>query len=168
MNHGDLRGVLEVLLRASSARSGRGERVAVGRESSSLGQPSTAGRGLQLAVRLVMTVHSISFSKLLLPFLGLGAGIGFAFLRRRARHAPPTPRLPVRAPLAPPRPRRVRKVEPRALEGVPPAAFWDASLHLDESDDPAEIAADSRSMISEASRSAAAGPDDEEGRGIHW
>ena len=115
-----------------------------------------------------MTVHSISLSKLWLPFLGLGAGIGFAFLHRRARRAPPTPRLPVRVPLAPPRPRRVPKVDPRALEGVPPPAFWDATLELDDADDPAEIAADSRSMISEASRSAAAGPDDDEGRGVRW
>jgi hypothetical protein len=116
-----------------------------------------------------MTVHSISLSKLLLPFLGLGAGIGFAFLHRRARRAPPPPpRLPVRAQLAPPRPRRVPKVDGRALDGTPPPAFWDASLELDELDDPAEIAADSRSMISEASRSAAAGPDDEEWRGVHW
>jgi len=114
-----------------------------------------------------MTVHSISLSKLWLPFLGLGAGIGFAFLHRRARRAAPL-RLPVRAPLAPPRPRRVPKVDARALDGAPPPAFWDATIELDELDDPAEIAADSRSMISDASRAAAAGPDDEDGRDIHW
>ena len=119
-----------------------------------------------------MTAPSISLTKLLLPFLGVG--IGFAFLHRRAHRAPPTPRLPVRTQLAPPRPRRVRKVAAPGLDGVPaaafvpPPAFWDATLELDAEDDPAEIAADSRSMISEASRSAAAGPDEEEGRGFRW
>lgn len=119
-----------------------------------------------LQLILLMTAHSISLTKLLLPFLGVG--IGFAFLHRRARRAPPTPRLPVRAQLAPPRPRRVRKAAAPALDSVPPAAFWDATLELDAEDDPAEIAADSRSMISEASRSAAAGPDEQEGRGVRW
>ena len=114
-------------------------------------------------------MHSIPLTKLLLPMLGIG--LGFALLWRRSRAVPPTPRLPMRAQAAPPRPSRSSH-SPRAgalgFGLIPPAAFWDAERSLDdEQDDLAEVAADSRSMSSEASRFAAAlepsGPEDRSG-----
>jgi hypothetical protein len=119
-----------------------------------------------------MTVHPIQLTKLLLPLLA--AGIGFVLLRRPARVAPPTPRLPVRAKPAPARPRRSPRAGALGFGLIPPAAFWDAERDLDDDvDDPAEVAADSRSMISDASRYAAAidpsGLDDpEDRRGVPW
>jgi len=102
-----------------------------------------------------MIVHSIPLTKLLLPMLGVG--LGFALLWRRARAAPPAPRLPVRAKLAPPRPSRSPRPGALGFGRIPPAAFWDAERNFDdELDDPAELAADSRSMLGDASRFAAA------------
>jgi len=105
-----------------------------------------------------MILHPIPLAKLFLPMLGVG--LGFALLWRRARAVPPPPRLPVRAKAAPPRPRRSSH-SPRAgalgFGLIPPAAFWDAERSLeDELDELAEIAADSRSSSSEASRFVAA------------